>query len=250
MSATPKIIMQPVKSSQFAAIGHIPELSVLAIQFHPKKSTGQSDIYHYQGVSAEMFEEFLGAESQGSFFIQFIKKYPDLFPFEKIDQTAFSHVAAPVVSSLAESVAAPVLSKEMLALALNGRQTGGEITAEEELQAKAAGLVVIFGASDDLMVLSGAFEDEFSCYNGATALIDAKGLLPKRADITDDAVLKDFFAREPGAKKIEALWCDSEDAATWAYSTAVPHATFEIMDGDQVYCRGFVMNVVDLGSAA
>ncbi|TFW16010.1 hypothetical protein E4L98_24790 [Duganella callida] len=143
------------------------------------------------------------------------------------------------------------MTKELLALALNGRQTGSEITREEELQAKAAGLVVIFGASDDLMVLSGAIDDEASCYDGGTVLIDAKGALPARDDIDpdDDAALKDYFAREPDAKKVEALWCDSDDNATWSYSTAVPHATFEVLEGAEVYCRGIVISVADLGGA-
>lgn len=88
MSATPAITMQPVTSSQIAAIGHSPELNVLAIQFPPKKSTGVSDTYHYQNVPAELFAEFLAAESQGSFFIQRIKKYPEQFPYQKLDAAA------------------------------------------------------------------------------------------------------------------------------------------------------------------
>ena len=98
MSATPPITMQPVTSSQIAAIGHSPELNLLAIQFPPKKS-GVADTYHYQGVDAAMFAEFLAAESQGSFFIQRIKKFPDLYPFTKLDPAALAlaPVAAPLI---------------------------------------------------------------------------------------------------------------------------------------------------------
>jgi hypothetical protein len=102
MSATPSITMQPVTSSQIAAIGHAPELNLLAIQFPPKKSTGVADTYHYQGVDAAMFAEFLAAESQGSFFIQRIKKFPDLFPYEKLDPAA----APAPVDTAAEKLAA------------------------------------------------------------------------------------------------------------------------------------------------
>jgi hypothetical protein len=94
MSATPFITMQPVASSQIAAVGHSPELNLLAIQFPPKKSTGVADTYHYQGVSAAMFAEFLAAESQGSFFIQRIKKFPEQFPYTKLDPAALAPVAA------------------------------------------------------------------------------------------------------------------------------------------------------------
>lgn len=240
MSAIPHIAMQPVSSSQIAAIGHAPELNLLAIQFPPKRN-GVSDVYHYENVSAELFAQFRAAESIGSFFIHNIKKHADKFPYSKMDPAVLAAVAP----------ATPALSKELLAQVLNGRQTGAEITREEELQAKAAGLVVIFGASDDLMVLSGAIDDEASCYDGGHVLIDAKGALPAREDIDpdDDAALKDYFAREPEAKKIEALWC-AEDDINWTYKTDVPHATFEVMGGDLVYCRGIVISVADLGGAA
>jgi hypothetical protein len=85
MKPTSPITMIPVESSQIAAIGHSPELNVLAIQFPPKKSTGISDIYHYQNVDAVMFAEFLAAESQGSYFIQNIKKHDDKFPYAKVE---------------------------------------------------------------------------------------------------------------------------------------------------------------------
>ena len=249
MSAIPQIVMHQVESSQFAAIGHAPELGLLAIQFHPKKSTGQSDIYHYQNFSAELFAEFLGADSHGSFFIQRIKKCADQFPYSKVDQAAFNHTAPqPAVkpASLAEA-ASVKLSKELLAGLLTGREYLSEMFKEEEQQAKAAGLIVIFGASDDLMEFRGFVDDEIGA--PTDALIDAKGLLPNRDSIDDDASLKDFFAREPLARTVEALWC-AEDGYSWTYRTDVPHATFEIAEDGEPYCRGIVIDVADLAPAA
>jgi hypothetical protein len=81
----PVIEMREVESSQIAAIGHDRETNTLAIRFPPKKSTGVSDVYHYKNVGAEMFAEFLVAESHGSFFIQRIKKNPVDYPYEKVD---------------------------------------------------------------------------------------------------------------------------------------------------------------------
>ena len=250
MSTIPQIVMHQVESSQFAAIGHAPELGLLAIQFHPKKPTGQSDIYHYQNFSAALFAEFLGAESHGSFFIQRIKKFAGQFPYSKIDQAAFNHTAPqPAVkpASLAEAAPAPSLSKELLAGLLTGREMGSEMAKEEEQQAKAAGLIVIFGASDDLMEMRGFVCNEIGA--PTDALIDAKGLLPNRDSIDDDTSLKDFFAREPLARTVEALWC-AEDGYSWTYRTTVPHATFEIVEGGEPYCRGIVIDVADLGGAA
>ena len=192
----------------------------------------------------------MGAKSQGKFFIQRIKKCADQFPYSKVDQAAFSYAAAPPAakpSSLAE--AAPhKLSKELLAGLLTGREYGKEMAKEEEMQAKAAGLIVIFGASDDLMEFRGFVDDE----RGAptVALIDAKGLLPFREDIErDDEALKDYFARAPQVRAVDALWC-KEDDYSWTFRTDVPHATFEIVDDGEPYCRGIVIDVADLGGAA
>jgi len=141
------------------------------------------------------------------------------------------------------------LSKELLAMALNGREYPFDLTKEEQAQAKAAGLLVIFGASDDLMELRGTIDDEFGCYDGGTVLLDSQGLLPKSESIEGDVELKDFFAREPLARKVEALWASEEDTS-WTYRTDIPHATFDIMEDGIVYCRGIVIDVADLGGAA
>ena len=250
MSATPQIVMHQVESSQFAAIGHAPELGLLAIQFHPKKSTGQSDIYHYQNFSAELFAEFLGVESHGSFFIQRIKKCVDQFPYSKVDQAAFNHTAPqPAVKPASLAEAAPVkLSKELLAGLLTGREYLSEMFKEEEQQAKAAGLLVIFGIGADMMVFRGFVRAEREA--PTIALIDAKGLLPFREDIEhDDEALKDYFARAPQVRAVDALWA-KEEGYSWTFRTSIPHATFEIVEGGELYCRGIVIDVADLGGAA
>ncbi|OYO29375.1 hypothetical protein CD932_19015 [Janthinobacterium sp. PC23-8] len=141
------------------------------------------------------------------------------------------------------------MSKELLACLLTGREYGKEMLKEEEMQAKTAGLIVIFGASDDLMELRGAIDGEQYCPDGGTALIDARGLLLDRDNIESDVHLRDFFAREPLARKVEALW-DKEDGISWTYRTDVPHATFEIEEDGETYCRGIVIDVADLAPAA
>lgn len=237
MSAIPTITMHKVASSQFAAIGHVPELSLLAIKFHPKKSTGESDVYHYQNFSAELFAEFLGAESLGSFFIQRIKKCADQFPYVKADKAAFNYAAGETElkpATLAVPVAAaPALTKELLAVALHGREYPFDLTGEEQAQAKAAGLVVIFGADDNLMKLRGAEHGDRNCRSGDSFIFDRSTLVPPT---------RCHF-------KVEPIWSDQDDAS-WTYRTDVPHATFDIMEDGEVYCRGIVINVADLGGAA
>lgn len=135
-----------------------------------------------------------------------------------------------------------------LAAKLNGRTYGNEITREEAAEAKAAGLVVVYGASDDLMEFEGAIYDEFDCYEGGIAYVDAKGLLPEfeNIDRSDDSAITDHFARKPSAKPIKAVWGNKNEEPTWSYQTDIPHATFDVLDDDEPYCRGIVFALADL----
>lgn len=137
--------------------------------------------------------------------------------------------------------------KEYLAALLDGIQYPAHRSiAKDQIEAaKAAGLVIVFGASDDLMALEGAISDDFGCYDGGTALIDDIGLLPDRESIEDNDELQAYFKRKPLARKIEARWC-KEDGYSWTYSTDIPHSTFDVLDGEDHYCRGIVFALVDL----
>lgn len=131
-----------------------------------------------------------------------------------------------------------------LAALLNGATYPFEIPKELADTAKAAGLVVVFGASDDLMEFRGSIYDELCCYDGGTAWVDAKGLLPDRYSIEEDDDLRDYFAREPDSVAIDALWC-AEGGYSWTYRTNIPHATFEVTEDGEPYCRGIVFALSD-----
>lgn len=133
------------------------------------------------------------------------------------------------------------MKKESLAGLLNGREYGSEIMPDESALAKKHGLVVVYGASDDLCEFDGAIQDEANVYDGGKIKLDRSGLVPDRSQIDDDdAALKDYFKREPKAAIIEALWCQ-EKGYSWTYKTNLPHATFEIMEDGEHYCRGIVI---------
>lgn len=114
--------------------------------------------------------------------------------------------------------------------------------------AKASGVVIVYGASDDIMRFDGAITDEIGCYNGGSALVDAEGLLPERESIDDDAELEAFFNRKRKAQIIEAVWCDESDNYPWTYQTEIPHETFEVIEDDDKYCRGIVFALDDLAA--
>lgn len=142
------------------------------------------------------------------------------------------------------------MTKEELAKQLNGKKYREDISEEILKQAKVAGLVIVYGQSDDLMELEGALNDEGGCYEGEEFLIDKEGLLPSRDDIEDDDELEKYFSRKKKAKKLHALWFDGESNIAWTYKTTIPHATFDVMeeDGDEkeIQCRGIVFSIDDL----
>jgi roadblock/LC7 domain-containing protein len=138
------------------------------------------------------------------------------------------------------------MTKEELAGKLDGREYGDEITQAEVEQAKDAGLVVVFGASDDLIEFTGAIHAEAYCHDGTIVLVDHRGLLTRNEiEHGDDEAVAEFVARKKAARKIESLW--AEEGYSWIYRTDIPHATFEVIEDEDPYCRGLVFALADLG---
>ena len=81
----PAIPMQQVKSNQVAAIGHDEATKTLAVQF----TRGAMAIYHYPGVERKTYDDFMAAESIGTFFGKHIKT----LPFEKYAPPAETNAA-------------------------------------------------------------------------------------------------------------------------------------------------------------
>ncbi len=139
------------------------------------------------------------------------------------------------------------MTKEQLAETLNGRKYGSEITLEESEQAKEAGLVVVFGYSDDNMMFEGAIQDEAGCFNGGEALVNADGLfVPDQiCDSYNEYDPCKLIQREMArCKTITAIW--GEGGCSWTYSTDIPHSTFSIFEGGELYCVGIVFSLSEV----
>lgn len=136
------------------------------------------------------------------------------------------------------------MTKEELAGKLTGREYRSEITPEEEDAARVAGLVVVFGTSDDLVECRGAIDDEAGAYGGKTLHVDCFGIIPsQRDDDWDDEKMASYFRRRDARPvEITALWC-AEGGYSWTYETDIPHATFEILEDGEPYCRGIVFEL-------
>ena len=126
------------------------------------------------------------------------------------------------------------MTKKELAEKLNGRHYGDSFKDVME-DTMASGLVIVTGASDDLMEFQGAIEDEGGCFDGGEVYFDKNG------------VSQDGTER---ANMIEALWCEGTNVdgcqATWSYKTDIPHETFEIWEDEELYCIGLVFSIEDI----
>lgn len=126
------------------------------------------------------------------------------------------------------------MNKKELAEKLDGRQYGDSF--EDVLEdAKQSGLVIVTGASDDLMEFEGAICDEGGCFDGGRVYFDCDGVDQEG---------------EERANWIDAKWCDGTNRngiqATWTYETDIPCERFDIFEEQDIYCEGLVFSVEDL----
>ena len=125
------------------------------------------------------------------------------------------------------------LTHDDFAKKLNGRQYGNEITKEEIKEAKENGLVVVYGASDDLMDFVGAIDEEVDCDTGGYFRVTSKNLKVKKGDVTSK-------------NKIYADLDNRQKGASWCYDTEIHHSTFNIYEDGELYCIGIVFSIYDL----
>lgn len=131
------------------------------------------------------------------------------------------------------------------AASLDGRQYGCPQFNDEEIQtAKENDFVIVCGASDDLVEMYGAIDDEGDCYDGGTIYVnmevDTTGrLITRIVDLSDFS--KGFM--------FKAKWCEEanqDKIIPWTYDMPVKHETFMIYEDSDPYCRGFVFDLKDI----
>lgn len=135
------------------------------------------------------------------------------------------------------------MNAKELAAKLDGMQYPLRIPRELAKAAKEHGLVIVYGASDDLMEFAGAIDEEIGANDGTTAYITPAGLLQNDCGNSD---CPHFEKLQEAAATIEALWC-KEGEYSFTYRTGIPHETFEVLeDGEPPYCRGIVFALADV----
>ncbi len=145
------------------------------------------------------------------------------------------------------------MTKEQLAELLNGNEYLAEMTKEQEQVAKENNLLVLFGASDDLLEMRGAIYDEVGAYNGGEYALTLYGEL--YADVeeentyhkaTENEVLpiSDEYDNDDNPRLIRAEWCpDDLPDLSWRISSNMPYAPFTIKEDSEPYCEGIVIDI-------
>lgn len=134
------------------------------------------------------------------------------------------------------------MTAKELAQKLDGREYGSELTIEEKKEAKAAGLVVVYGASDDLVEFEGAIHDEAGAFEPATIYLSKAGIFRVPDDSCREAHNCPYYeAATAACKKINASY-----GGYWAFETDIPCERFNIYDEGEFFCEGLVFSIDDL----
>lgn len=148
------------------------------------------------------------------------------------------------------------MTKEELADKLNGGNYRDEISAELEKEAKESGLIVIFGASDDLLEFRGAINDETGAYEGTRVWVyKTKSGVRFMDEEKYNAIKEDIEDNELDlslpTQTIQAIWSpkgliehegEEYDTLSWLIQTDIPHSRFIILEDEEPYCRGIIID--------
>ena len=130
------------------------------------------------------------------------------------------------------------LMAELMADRINGREYPFDLTKEEQEVCKANRLVVVAGASDDLMEFYGFIRDEMGA--PGEAYITQRGLIEEHFEC--ECRYCGFEALKSPARTITAKWCPNPDVS-WVIESEIPHANFTIMEDGEKFCEGIVFSM-------
>ncbi len=106
---------------------------------------------------------------------------------------------------------------------------------------KESGLVAVYGGSDDLVYFAGAVSDELGAGERSTYLFTRDGLIQNECE-NDDCP---YHAKlKKAGIPLKTVW--DRDGISWQYETKIPHATFDVMEDGDIYCRGIVFALAEV----
>lgn len=134
------------------------------------------------------------------------------------------------------------MTPKELAQQIHGREYGrrAQLTPEEAKAAKDSGIVVVYGASDDLVELEGAVHDERGTH---TIYFTRAGLLVNECGDEDCPYFGQLLEK---SAPLEPKWNGGPGGPAWTFETKIPHETFDILEDGEVFCRGIVFALADV----
>ncbi|TGE29774.1 hypothetical protein [Hymenobacter metallicola] len=144
------------------------------------------------------------------------------------------------------------MTKEQLAASLDGCQYRDEVNKEWAKIAEEAGLIVVFGASDDLMEVRGAVDDELNAWDGVEAVFykhnTGFSVIENNSEtireIEDDFHL--YKALGAMLDRHNLVRITPAKDCQWDVITTLPHAKFDVKEEEDLYCRAVVIDIKDL----
>ena len=138
---------------------------------------------------------------------------------------------------------------------LNGCEYGDELSDEDKELLEKDGIVAVFGYSDDNIELEGAMYDELPAYADTIYYWTGNGFVSNDRineflDYIDDEyrefypLLKPLFENNTERSYIRSI--PGKDCQ-FVYETNIPNVEwFDVMEDDDLYCKGFVFKKDDL----
>jgi len=112
-----------------------------------------------------------------------------------------------------------------------------------------AGLVAIYGLSDDLIEVRGAHHAEISALMGNFREGDRQDLRFTSRGLVEDYDPDTGAEPPPGSRQIDVAFCPSVEF-WWTFETDLPHATFITKLDDKPFSRGIVFSLSDIPRAS
>lgn len=147
------------------------------------------------------------------------------------------------------------MTKDQLAILLDGNEPVDEMTREQERVAAENNLLVLFCQSDDTLEMRGAIHgDEDAAGGGDFALIlegeqfsDDDSEAIQRAESNAVMRISDEYDNEDHPRLIRVEWCrEDETPLDWGITSNLPSAWFTIFDNGEPFCAGIVIDLDDV----
>lgn len=139
-----------------------------------------------------------------------------------------------------------------LAEQLDKNQYRDEITDNQEQLAKDNNLVVMFGQSDDIVMIQGSIDEETYPEDGSIYFWKRKLFTAKEPFESDQLwEQKEYFegyGLNVDLTEVEAIFGPEDSEASWVFKmqSGIPYTEFRIMEDDDLFCIGIVFDLSDL----